>query len=201
MASLSSSGIAADSRADGCGGRRAPYICDPDLLFVTPKLKQLLQIWNEKRASANVPSRADFSIRDLYFALPNIAIVACIHQGSRRRFRVQLMGSELDAYVGPMTGRFIDEALPERIADKWSTIWSAALAANGPHRSAGRVEVAGKGYYVFEKFCAPLRADGEDAKPLLVATYFHPCENGLPQANSLGISLLKEIEARPATRL
>lgn len=196
MAGLSSSGIAVESRADSSGGRSAPYVCDPALSFVTPKLKQLLQVWNEKRASVSVPSRADFGIRDLYFALPNIAIVACIHKEGRRRFRVQLMGSQLDAYVGPMTGKFIDEVLPGGIAEKWSTIWSGALAANGPHRSAGQVEVAGKGYYVFEKFCAPLRADGEDAKPLLVATYFHPCDNTLPEANRLGIRLGKEIEAR-----
>jgi hypothetical protein len=156
------------------GERRWSHICDSGSAFVTPQLQRLAQLWDAKRAMRPAPCKSDFSLRELNFALPNIALVELVREGERLRFRVRLMGSALDAYVGPLTGEFVDTAIPAYLAEKWTAIWYAALETQGVCRSAGRVEVGGKEHYVFEKFCAPLAMDGADAREVvLVATYFH----------------------------
>ena len=153
--------------------QRKPYICDPNLAFVTPQLKKMLQAWELKRGARIMPCRADFGLRDLRFALPNVAVVALVREAARTRFQVCLMGTQLETYVGPLTGKFIDESLPKAIAEKWSSLLSIAAETRRATRSAGQVEVGGKNQYVFEKFCAPLADDGEHPDRLLIATYFH----------------------------
>jgi hypothetical protein len=175
-------------------GRRWSHICDSTLAFSTPQLQRLAQLWDAKRAARIAPCRTDFSLRDLSFALPNIALVELVREFERARFRVRLMGSALDSYVGPLTGEFIDEAVPAYLAEKWSSIWNDALETQRACRSAGKVEVGGKHHYVFEKFCAPLAGDaGGSCDVVLVATYFHGCDQ-----EGVALHLLSEIADRQA---
>jgi hypothetical protein len=153
--------------------RRFPYLCDPASAFVTPKLVELARLWQTKRAGRDMPGRADFDLRDLTFVSSNLAIVDIVPGEGAPRHRVRLMGSTLDRYVGPMTGRFIDEALPPALAAKWAAIFSQSAAARAPSRWFGRVEVDGKDHFIFEKLCAPLAADHVTPDALMVSTHFH----------------------------
>lgn len=188
-------GDLAPRQLDGATGeRRWSHICDSSLAFVTPQLQRLAQLWDVKRAARPLPCQSDFSLRDLSFALPNIALVELVRASGRLRFRVRLMGSALDTYVGPLTGKFIDEAMPAYLAEKWTSIWLGALDAQGVCRSAGKVEVAGRNHYVFEKFCAPLAPDaGVSREVVLVATYFHGLDKG-----EIAAQLTSEIADRQA---
>jgi hypothetical protein len=152
---------------------RFPYLCDPACGFVTPKLVELARLWQEKRAGRDMPGRADFALRDLTFVSSHLAIIEMVQGDGAPRYRVRLMGPTLDRYVGPMTGRFIDEALPPHLATKWSAIFSQSVAARAPLRWFGRVEVGGKDHFIFEKLCAPLAADHVTPDAVLVSTHFH----------------------------
>lgn len=174
------------------GERRWSHISDSHAAFVTPQLHRLAQLWDAKRAMRPLPCKSDFSLRELSFALPNIALVELVREAERLRFRVRLMGGALDAYVGPLTGKFIDEAIPAYLAEKWSAIWYGAIETQGVRRSAGQVEVDGKQHYVFEKFCAPLASDAT-REVVLVATYFHRCDQ-----DEAARHLLSEIADRKA---
>ena len=167
---LAQSAKAADSH-------RPRFLCDRHLNFVTPPLQRLLTVWDAKREGHPFPNRSAFSLRDLSFILPNLAFVDIVHDGPRLRFMVRLMGAQLDSYVGPMTGKHIDEALPPRIAAKWATIWQGAVETEKAQRSIGQVEIEGKEFYVFEKFCAPLGPNGAPPTMLMVATFYHSLED------------------------
>jgi hypothetical protein len=77
-----------------------------------PRLKSLLDYWDEKRGTRAMPSRADIDPttigKDL---LPWIALTEVIDGGARFRFR--LCGTGLASIAGlDLTGRFIDELNP-----------------------------------------------------------------------------------------
>ena len=172
------------------------YFCDPGLSFVTPQLKKVCEVWHTKRGTRTLPGRPDFDIRDLSFALPNVAVVTLVRDPQQTRFQVRLMGSQLDAYVGSMTGKFIDEALPPSIAGKWTAIWNDAIDNKCARRAVGQVEIGGKNYYTFEKFCAPLAADNEVPDSLLIATYYHARTGGHLDQNDVSRRLMSELEVR-----
>ena len=166
----------------------------PGLAFVTPQLQRILQVWEAKRGARIAPCRDDFGLRDLSFALPNIAILAVVREGARVRFRVQMMGSQLDAYVAPMTGKFVDDVVPAEFAEKWASLWGGAVETRRVQRSVGRVKFGGKHYYVAESLFAPLATDGDIPDGVLVGTYFHLAQNDQPEQSAISRSLLSEIE-------
>ncbi len=180
----------------GAVGPRSTHFRDPGLSFVTPQLKKICELWHHKRATRTMPGRSDFTMRDLSFALPNIAVVTIVREPQRTRFQVRLMGSQLDTYVGPMTGKFIDEALPPGIAGKWASIWNDAVENRCAGRAVGQVEVGGKTYYAFEKFSAPLAADGEVPASLLIATYYHARTAGHADQSDVARRLMSELEVK-----
>jgi len=169
--------------------------CDPNFAFVTPQLKSILQVWEAKRGVRVAPCRTDFSMRDLKFALANVAVLALVREGTRTRFRVQMMGSQIDTYIGAMTGKFVDEAVPAAFADKWTGLWAGAIETGRVQRSVGRVEFGGKSYYVAESLFAPLAADGEHPDAVLVSTYFHLQQSDRPEQSAISRALLDEISA------
>lgn len=179
---------------------RPRFVRDLHLNFVTPPLQRLLALWDAKRGACRFPSRDAFSLRDLSFVLPNLALIDLSSEGSRPRYRVRLMGGQLDTYFGPLTGKYIDEALPPYTVEKWASIWQATVEAEQALRSIGPVEIEGKDFYVFETFCAPLGLDGAPPTMLMVATFFHALEDkkfGAP--GELSARLINELDgALPA---
>jgi hypothetical protein len=174
---------------------RPLVVHDPLLNFVTPQLKRLLAVWNAKREARRFPNRDEFGLRDLSFVLPNLAFIDLAYEGSQQRYLVRLMGGQLDSYVGPMTGKFIDEALPPHFATKWGSIWQRAVETKEAQRSIGQVEIEGRHLHIFEKFCAPLGSDGGPPTMIIVATFFHAipmAEDGI--RNDISARLLKEID-------
>ena len=179
------------------GEEGSPILCDPGLAFVTPQLKAALDVWRSKRGTRRMPARAHMTIQDLKFALPNLAFLALVREGDRLRYKVRLMGSELDLFVAPMTGRFIDEAVPPPFAEKWSALWQPAIETRAPFRTAGRVEFRERRSYVAETLYAPLAEDGETVDTLMIVNFYHLHEEaGAPSA--IAGRLIAEIDVRNA---
>src|ERR1700690_778601 len=128
-----------------------PLICDPHLDFATPELKSALAIWQAKRGSRTMPTRDDMNFRDLKTFLPHLAFLTIVRDGARVRFKVRLAGSALDTFLGgSTTGRFVDEAVPQRFAEKWAAMWISTIDSRTPTRTVGRAEMPGRGYYISE---------------------------------------------------
>jgi hypothetical protein len=176
----------------------APWFADPALKFVTPELKRAVDVWHEKRGTQTMPSREDMTIRELAFALPNIGFVDIVKVGDATRYKVRLMGSVLDEFVAPMTGRFVDEVVPERFATKWASHWQPAIDRRAPLRAVARVEFAERRWYVSEALHAPLATDGETPDVLMVATYFHSTEGFENRSRDIAERLQRELAERTA---
>lgn len=188
----------ASRRAATLGGNAEwPVVCDPTLAFVTPQLKATLDVWRRKRGQRLMPARADMTIQDLKFVLPHLAFVAVVREGERMRYKVRLMGSELDARVVPMTGLFVDEAVPLRFAEKWSATWGPAIETRSPFRVVGRVEFRDRRSTVSETLIAPLADDGEAPDVLMVAVYYHFFDAAEP-AQAIAAQLIGELGEREA---
>jgi hypothetical protein len=170
------------------GSHGAPWFGTYELNFVTPQLKQVVDVWEAKRGARTMPSRGDLGIRDLKFVLPNITFMDIVRGGERLRFRVRMMGSVMDELVAPITGRFIDEVVPEHFATKWTAQWMPAIDGRRPRRAAGRVEYAGRRWYVAESLYAPLAADGETPDILMVVAFYHAIDksDGAPTTDLAG---------------
>jgi len=155
------------------GEEGSPILRDPQLAFVTPQLKAALDVWRTRCGARRMPGRADMTIQELKFALPHLAFLGLVREGDRLRYKVRLMGSELDAFITPMTGRFVDEAVPARFAEKWSALWRPAIETRAPFRTAGRAEFRDRRSYVAETLYAPLADDGETVDALMIVSFYH----------------------------
>jgi hypothetical protein len=141
--------------------------------FVTPQLQHIANVWEERRGLRSMPARSSLTLRDLACALPQLSIVDVVTQGYSTRFKVRLMGSELDQILAPMTGRFIDEAVPPPHSDRWASFLSGALKHRAPIRALSRAEYRDRRLYLVEALVAPLADDGENADKVLIACFYH----------------------------
>jgi hypothetical protein len=172
-----------------------PVLCDPTLDFATPQLRKLHAVWQGKRGERAMPARSDFSLRDLSFALPHVAFLSVVREDGRVRFKVRLEGSEIDAHTGPMTGKFIDEAVPKKFSDKWSGPWLQSIETLAARRTVGRVEFRERSYYISESLCAPLASDGETPDGLLLGVYYHLSDGDPSSAGAVASKLASDLDA------
>lgn len=171
----------------------APWFASFALDFATPQLKRGAEVWSAKRNGRTMPSRNDLTIGDLKFLLPNLAFIDIV-RSETMRFRVRLMGGMLDELVAPMTGHFIDEVVPAHFAQKWSRQWMSAITGRQAVRSVGRVEFAGRRWYVAESLYAPLAHDGETADILMVVAFYHAIDKTEAGTTDVARQLMAEIE-------
>jgi hypothetical protein len=176
-----------------------PLIADPHLRFVTPQLQTALAVWQARRGSRTMPARSDLTLRDLKTVLPNLAFIDIVRDDARTRFKVRLAGSALDNFLsGTPTGRFVDEAVPSRFAEKWAALWQPPISARTPTRTVGRVEFPNRRYFMSESLFAPLAADGEAPDILMLVVYFHAqSDNGAP-GDAIAARLMHELGERAA---
>lgn len=174
-----------------------PLICDPRLRFVTPQLKAAYDVWEAKRGTRTMPARSQLLMSDLKTALPNLAFVSIVREGDAIRFKAKLLGSELDTFMGrPMTGQFLDEAVPKRFAEKWIALLRPALDFRVPTRTVGRVEFEGRGFYVSETLRAPLAEDGETPDVMMQISFFHLTKGDDLPGKSIADQLMAEVGDR-----
>ena len=160
-----------DARVNRSGEWTAGSSTNPT--FVTPQLQRILALWGERRGMHSMPARSSFTLRDLACALPQLSIVDVVADGGATRFKVRLMGRELDQVLAPMTGRFVDEAVPPPHSDRWSTFLTEALQHRAPTRALSRAEYGDRRLYLVEALIAPLADDGEHPDKLMVVCFYH----------------------------
>lgn len=174
-----------------------PMIGDPHLQFVTPQLKSAYAAWESKRGGRTMPARSQLGMSDLKTSLSNLAFVSVVRDGDETRFRAKLLGSELDKFMGrPMTGLFLDDAVPKRFADKWIALLRPALDFRTPTRTVGRVEFENRNFYVSETLRAPLAEDGETPDVMMQVSFFHLTKDEHSQSNGIAAQLLTEVGDR-----
>jgi hypothetical protein len=148
-----------------------PIIADETCAFDHAMLTELLALWRGEAANG-IPARAAMTARKLQPFMRNIALYERIGDGAQRRYRVRLMGSGIVQYYGELTGKFVDEVVPEKFLDRWYALSDIALLSQKPVRLLLRADTFDKSYMVAEYLCAPLVSDSGLAKFVLVGIVF-----------------------------
>lgn len=146
-------------------------MCDETLGFEHAMLTELLTLWRSE-AAEGIPARNALTARKLQPFMRNIAIYERIGEGAQRRFRVRLMGSGIVQYYGELTGKYFDEAVPQKYLDRWYALSDISLQAQKPVRFILRADTFEKSYMTAEYLCAPLKTDTGLAKFVLVGIVF-----------------------------
>jgi hypothetical protein len=117
--------------------------CDPELGFEHPGLASVLAQWREKSGAKPLPARGDFSLRCMKEVLGDMAIYERVAtEKGRPRYRVRLMGTTFAETMGDLTGRYLDEAIPEPYLQRWYAALDAAFDAGAPLRFVARSHTA-----------------------------------------------------------
>jgi hypothetical protein len=130
------------------------------------KLHVLLNLWNEKRASKDMPCRADLAVQDLRPWLGNLALID-LRNGDGPIFR--LCGTNLySRFGGEMTRRKID-SLDDVVAKTLRHSIEQVCHTRKPVQ-ARHEAVQGK-HIVFHELCAPLSDDSVTIDTVMFASY------------------------------
>jgi hypothetical protein len=148
-----------------------PIIADDTCDCDHAMLRELLALWQDE-AKAGIPARTAMTARKLQPFMRNIAIYERIGEGHQRRYRVRLMGSGIVQYYGELTGKYVDEVVPEKFLDRWYAISDIALLSGKPARLLLRADTFDKSYMVAEYLCAPLQSDSGLTKFILIGMVF-----------------------------
>ncbi len=156
---------------DAASEQSWPILCDERCAFSHPLLVDLLALW--RTAAANgIPARTALTARQLRPFMRNLAIYERVGDGEQRRYRVRLLGSGIVQYYGELTGKFVDEVVPEKFLSRWYALSDVTLAVQQPLRLLLRADTFDKSYMVAEYLCCPLKAEDGAVKFVLLGMVF-----------------------------
>jgi hypothetical protein len=170
-----------------------PIVCDPKLNFVTPQLREVLDLWQARREGRTMPSRQEFTLHDLKNVAPNMALIDFV-QGDVPRFRFRLVGSYIERFMAPAQGKFLDEAFPAKFVRKWGTLWQTAINDRKPLRLFCRVEFNNQQFKIAETLLLPLASDGETPDMVMNVIFDHTTADAIQPATPLGLILARELD-------
>ncbi|HTT96640.1 MAG TPA: PAS domain-containing protein [Rhizomicrobium sp.] len=148
--------------------------CYDKLIFDSPKLAQLRDIWLAVRGDKALPRREDFTARILGRHLQGITFVERVEEGGTRRYRFRMFGSGLARFIGDCTGKFLDEVVPPVFIDSWLATYDLGIDARNPLRFVSRFRAAELEHVQAECLVAPVTGGGGKPWGLLVSVVYSP---------------------------
>jgi hypothetical protein len=137
-------------------------------------LREALSVWREKAGDHSWPRREDMTPRAMKNFLPRLAIFDVVKLPDRTRYRARLAGSWFEQRVVPMTGKFIDEVIPEPAVANFQSTLDLALVVGPIRMFASGLKFQNKDYLDIEDFFAPLGDPGEPASAVLAVISSKP---------------------------
>ena len=148
--------------------------CDDKLVFESPKLAQLRDIWRSVRGERDMPRREDFTARILGKHLKQLTFVERVEEGGMRRYRFRLFGSTLARYIGDSTGKYLEEVVPEKYIASWLATYDLVIDTRKPHRFVARFRAEHLEHVAAETLVAPLAGDAGKPWGLMVSVIYSP---------------------------
>jgi len=134
-----------------------PAVCDVRMDFEAAPLKAVLAKWRGAARGEAMPRRTAVTTRILGEHLPIVAIVDYLEpKAGPRRYRFRHQGSALARIRGDFSGRFVDEALPNVLAQTWTFAFDTVLQHGAPLRFIAIHNLPGHGRWRAESLVAPL---------------------------------------------
>jgi hypothetical protein len=148
--------------------------CDEKMIFDSPKLAQLRDIWLAVRGAQDMPKRVDFTARILGKHLQYLTFVEREENGGARRYRFRMFGSALARFIGDSTGKYLDEVVPANFSASWFATYDLAIETRKPLRFVSRFRAAELEHVMAECLVAPLAGEGTAPWGLLVSVVYSP---------------------------
>ncbi len=144
-----------------------------DMVFRCPENGAGIAYWRAKRGGRKMPARADIDPLEMRAFLPHVGLLET-PDGSPERpdYRIALAGTAIEAVLGPLTGRLLQEAVPPIIARRWRSLYDVVIAEAVPLRAVSRVAFSAKNFLMGEVLAAPLSADGRRIDTLFITLVF-----------------------------
>lgn len=180
-----------------------PVLYDASCRCRHDKLNELHALWCSMAALAGIPHRREMTARLLQPYIRDLLLFERIGNGDGRHYRVRLMGSTVARTLEDMTGRLLDEVIPERYLPRWYVKIDVTLATGAPLRMVARGDTFDKSFMVGEYLCLPLLADDGERRLVLAAAHFdgtHPWSAVMvEECSHLGLPLLESDEPTALT--
>lgn len=145
--------------------------CADDL--ITPELRSLYQLWQERRGDRIAPARADFDVPELVPWLPHIMLSDYLDDGADARFRV--IGTWIvDQYGKDNSGKTASavdfHGRSQQILSEYKCVAETMM----PHQICGPFfkHTGTQDFREAERLLLPLSKDGRTCDKLLTAVYF-----------------------------
>jgi hypothetical protein len=177
--------------ADALISERAPVLFDTTLAFKTPQLQKVLELWRERRGQRLMPRRSDFDMRSLAPSLRQTCFLDIVQNDASTRFYVRLMGSALDQHLMPMTGKFIDEAVPSYFVERWSALYQRTIDSRTPVRVVSRTEFKDQLSTIAEGFFSALSKGGSQPDEIMCVIFHYASDVRCAR----GIQIYRDLEA------
>jgi hypothetical protein len=141
----------------------------PDIAH--PKLRQLYEYWDGKRAGRAMPSRADLDPVEMRFVIGNVILVDVI-EGKPLGFRIRLHGTNLSEQVRfDLTGKMLDEMPLAEFRELTRQSFSK-VATTKQLLHAHRDRILDSRRRSYETVILPLSSDGERVDRILCALFY-----------------------------
>lgn len=138
-----------------------------------PRLRQLYEYWDQKRAGRRMPSRADLDPLDIRFAIGDVILVDVL-EGTPPRFRIRLHGTNLSERTRfDLTGKMLDEMPAPEFRELSTRSFRRVVRTREPlHAHAERL--LDNRMQRYEAVILPLSSDGETVDRLMVGMIYAP---------------------------
>jgi hypothetical protein len=137
-----------------------PLVCDPTLSIEAAALKSFVNLWDGlSKITGGVPLRRAMTARVLKNYLADLLLIERVETETGRRYRVRIVGTRISAVIGDVTGRYVDEFVPDQLMPRWNGVSDRVLSAKRPLRFKGRVLLNNKTHLMSEYVSAPLADD------------------------------------------
>ena len=138
-----------------------------------PKLRQLYDYWDGKRAGRPMPSRADLDPIDIRFAIGDV-ILADVLEGTPPQFRIRLHGTNLSERTNfDLTGKMLDAMPVPEFRDLSTRSFRKVVRTKAPLHALAERPLDGR-MQRYEAILLPLSSDGEHVDRLMVGMIYEP---------------------------
>lgn len=119
------------------------------------------RLWELKRGTRPLPSRADFTLHDLRPVIHNVSFIGIEREaGGAVRYKIKFMGDGLVQVLGNHIGNFIQASFDRRVAEKFRKHFGQAEAAAVPLRFSGTMTELKRTHLQHRTLIAPLSDNG-----------------------------------------
>lgn len=141
--------------------------------FRAPVLGLALAWWREAAGPAGIPRREAMTPAVMRPFIKKIALFERVERhGGGHRYRARLTGQEFAAAYTEMSGKFVDEVVPEKYLPRWNLVADMALACQAPIRLLLLPEAFNRDHSVLECLIAPLLDETERPTQFFVVANF-----------------------------